>query len=150
MCAGGVSGENNRSTDSTPAPFSTLGAEGRGRPSVREEQHASCTLPTKHNPFMNILLTEYATNPTRKRACTRREVPNIKERIREKFNHGLFRNVDDLYGNVNSQRQFFVMPSTTIPNLQGELATWLYGSKGPSLKERGLIQTPITFELNRN
>jgi hypothetical protein len=44
------------------------------------------------------------------------------------FGHNLFTDVDDLFGKMNSQRQFYTMPSTTIPNKQGEFAKWLYSN----------------------
>ena len=34
--------------------------------------------------------------------------------------------VNDVFGKMNSQRQFYTMPSTTIPNAQDDFAKWLY------------------------
>jgi len=33
-----------------------------------------------------------------------------------------------VYETFHSQRQFYTMPSTTIPNSQDEYAKWLYGN----------------------
>lgn len=81
--------------------------------------------PTKLNPFMNILPTDY-----NKRIDTLTEFsdPNISfsqinDNINNKFNIGLYR---DINSNENSQRQFYTTPITTIPNKQSQFANWLY------------------------
>ena len=50
----------------------------------------------------------------------------IKKEIDTQFNYNNFRDVDDLFVRGNSQRQFYTMPSTTIPNDQDGFAKWLY------------------------
>ena len=53
--------------------------------------------------------------------------------------------VDDLFGRYNSQRQFYTMPSTTVPNDQKSFAEWLY--KTPeTCKENSLC---LKYEDNR-
>ena len=42
--------------------------------------------------------------------------------------------IDDIYSKYNSQRQFYTMPNTSIPNKQKEFALWLY-NRGPTCKE---------------
>jgi hypothetical protein len=48
-----------------------------------------CTLPTKNNPFANILATDYGDNPHRKPGCdiTRRKAKRMTESM---FNHNLY------------------------------------------------------------
>jgi hypothetical protein len=46
----------------------------------------------------------------------------------EMFNHNLFKDVNDVFGKMNSQRQFYTMPNTTIPNAQDDFAKWLYAN----------------------
>jgi hypothetical protein len=87
--------------------------------------NTKCTNPTKNNPFMNILLTDYVENPTRQEAC-KHDDQYTKKMVNKYFYNNLFVNVDDLYENRNSQRQFYTMPVTTIPNKQTEFAQWLY------------------------
>lgn len=82
-----------------------------------------CTPPTRNNPFMNILMNEWADNPTRPAAC---EYPGVDQEIEDHFNYDLYKDIDDLYEKNNGQRQFFTMPYTTIPNDQGSFAKWLY------------------------
>jgi hypothetical protein len=94
-----------------------------------------CRLPTPHNPFMNVLMSEYATEPTRPRACSISS-PSVCCSSERLFRRGVVRNMDDLYGRQSSSRQFYTMPNTTIPNDQMGFAEWLYGLKGPTRKER--------------
>jgi hypothetical protein len=59
---------------------------------------------------------------------------DLKEEIEDKFGYNLYRDVGDLYGKSNSQRQYYTMPSTTFANEQGKFAQWLYGGP-PTCKE---------------
>lgn len=92
--------------------------------------------PTQDNPFMNILPNEYLDNPNResisKFNCNKN--PVLDKLITKHFNYNLYRDSSDLYGRNTSQRQFYTMPVTTIPNEQGKLANWLYSSP-PTCKE---------------
>lgn len=97
----------------------------------------TCTLPNVTNPMMNInLITDPKNKP---KACP--PTKEIKEEVDESFNAKLFRDVGDLYGKNNSQRQFYTMPSTTIPNDQTSFAKWLYQS-GPTCKEQSRYCAP--------
>ena len=66
---------------------------------------------------------------------------NIQKDIEDKFGYNLYRDVGDLYGKSNSQREFYTMPSTTIPNNQTSFAKWCY-SVGPTCKEKSIYCTP--------
>jgi len=97
------------------------------------------TFPTQSNPFMNFnVITD---NPKRPSAITSYDNKIIKKDIESKFNHNLYRDVSDLYGNNNSQRQYYTMPSTTFPNDQTSYAKWLYNT-GPTCKEDGVKCVP--------
>ena len=90
-----------------------------------------CIPPTRNNPFMNVLQNEYIDNPTRPPACDYEEV---KDEVERNWNYNLYRDVGEaLWDRNNSQRQWFTMPSTTIPNDQGGFANWLYRT-GPVCK----------------
>ena len=91
-----------------------------------------CTQPTIDNPFMNVTMKDYfnidpntKTTFDRPPACDPND-PEIKKKIEETFSNNLFKDVNDIFGKTNSQRQFYTMPSTTIPNAQNEFAKWLY------------------------
>lgn len=92
--------------------------------------------PTQNNPFMNVLPGDYLENPNREAVSKLNTYRNpvLEKEIDDKFNYNLYRDVDDVYGKYNSQRQFYTMPVTTIPNEQGKLANWLYQT-GPTCKE---------------
>jgi hypothetical protein len=95
--------------------------------------------PTVNNPFMNINLI--TTNPTIGASPPSWNNKEIQEEIEDKFNYNLYRDVGDLYGKNNSQRQFYTAPSTTIPNNQTAFAKWCYSS-GPTCKEKSLYCSP--------
>ncbi len=82
--------------------------------------------PTNQNPFGNILLSEYQKNPNRD---TNINVNNetVMNDVSEKFNHNLYKDVNDIFNRNNSQRQFMTNPIRTIPNKQNEFAKWCYG-----------------------
>lgn len=92
-----------------------------------------CVRSTEENPFMNPSVYDYGANPKRPAACDITH-PKIKTTIDKNFYARVFRDVGDLYGTSASQREFYTMPSTTIPNDQGSFAEWCYG-RGPSCKE---------------
>ena len=92
--------------------------------------------PTKNNPFMNPLISDIIANPNFK-ALSRKDIyPNKKilKEINNKFNINLYRDLSDVFEKENSQRQFYTVPSTTIPNSQKKFANWLYNTP-PSCKD---------------
>jgi hypothetical protein len=93
-----------------------------------------CTKPSYDNPFMNPTITDY--NQNRPGAC---DIDDTKTKfdIVDKFNAKIFKEVDDIYGRFSSERQFYTVPNTTIPNKQDELAKWLYTGSGKACKEDG-------------
>ncbi len=104
------------------------------------------TKPTVDNPFMNInLITD---DKNKNEAYKSHNNNNIKNEINDKFNTKLYRDVSDLYSKNNSQREFYTMPSTQIPNDQNKFADWLYKT-GPTCKEDtikcqpGITSTPL-------
>lgn len=91
-----------------------------------------CTKPTLDNPFMNVTMKDYMNIVDgkivdRPPACNVNDT-TVKKDMDTKFENNLYRDVDDVFGKFNSQRQFFTMPFTTIPNKQDEFARWLYAS----------------------
>ena len=95
--------------------------------------------PNVENPFMNInLITDDKTKPA---APPSWNDENMQKKIDNKFNYNLYRDVGDLYGKNNSQREYYTMPSTTIPNNQTSFAKWCYGS-APTCKEKSIYCAP--------
>lgn len=86
----------------------------------------ACVLPTDDNPFMNVQFRDYETRPDRPPACSI-EDPMVQKMMRDSFERNIVVNTDDIFDRNNSQRQFYVNPSTTIPNDRATFAQWLYG-----------------------
>ena len=84
--------------------------------------------PSIDNPFMNPLMTDYTDNPNRIAASSLNNYPNekLQEDTTDKFYYNLYRDIDDVWEKENSQRQFYTVPATTIPNDQTKFAKWLY------------------------
>ena len=93
-----------------------------------------CTKPSKLNPFMNVTLDEYVSNPSRAEACDI-EKEKVQNNIEKYFEHDIYKNVDDIYSKNMSSRQFYTNPSTTIPNDQEAFAKWLYYNPEKTCKE---------------
>tara|TARA_B100000674_G_scaffold478625_1_gene475947 strand:+ start:607 stop:1308 length:702 start_codon:yes stop_codon:yes gene_type:complete len=90
-----------------------------------ENEEKECLQPTPDNPFMNVLVSDYKYNPRRRQAC-RTNRKKTQEKINNNFNTNLYRDVGDVFNRNNSQREFYTMPSTTIPNDQDSFSKWLY------------------------
>ena len=90
-----------------------------------------CQTPSKNNPLMNVLPTDYTDNPKRKPAA-----PSYNENIEQKINESvksnldpkLFRNLGDNLTFQHSMRTFNAQPATTIPNDQKSFREFLYGN----------------------
>lgn len=87
------------------------------------------TMPTKDNPFMNVLLTEIKDNPNRPDAAPtmRREV---KDKIYKAFQQtsDIYMDTSDLFDQAQAMRHFHTLQSSKVPNDQDGFLKWL--SKG--------------------
>ena len=93
-----------------------------------------CTKPSKLNPFMNVLMTDYKDNADRPKACDV-DSARVRKSMKTNFEHDLYRNVDDVFDRNYSYRQFYTTPNTTIPNDQEAFAKWLYLNEEATCKE---------------
>jgi hypothetical protein len=89
-----------------------------------------CYMPTKENPFMNVLVNEYAELPDRPPACdleytTKKGEQPVKDAIYDNYYSKIFRNVNDLYDNDTFYRHY-TMPNTQIPNDRDKFAKALF------------------------
>ena len=98
-----------------------------------------CRIPTKENPFMNPGIQDYNTKNDTQQACHSYNNKGIQRTIEDHFNEDLYKDVSDIFGKNNSQRQFYTVPGQTIPNDQGSFARWLYGTP-PTCKEGNGLQ----------
>ena len=87
------------------------------------------TMPTKKNPFMNVLMNEYADNPKRKSAA-----PVYNEEVlddatkKSRKDEKLYKKLGDNLTFQNSLRNFYSTPNTNIPNNQKDFAEFCYGN----------------------
>jgi len=97
------------------------------------------TNPTINNPFMNI--NQITDNRKKSAGDKYYDKPEVAAKVEKDFEFNLYRDVSDLYNKRNSQRQYYTMPSTTIPNEQTSFAKWLYLSP-PTCKEDSIRCVP--------
>jgi hypothetical protein len=94
-----------------------------GQPTNGEDVTYSCRKPTKDNPFMNPPISDL--NTPSPEACNADD-EKIQNSITKAFRRDLYMDIDDVFERMNSQRQFYTVPNTSIPNQQTEFAQWLY------------------------
>ena len=97
-------------------------------PSTKPDETSSVVQPTKNNPFMNITMTDYTDNPCRQAMIQHpdADVTAISKAVDDKFDINLYKDLSDVFDKMNSQRQFYTMPVTTIPNKQRNFADWCF------------------------
>jgi hypothetical protein len=103
-------------------------------PSISSPGATLLTKPTARNPFMNVLLDEITYNPNRPVADPIVHPMNqivLDEYFRVQWNS----DPTDVFGRTQGQRQFYTMPSSSIPNDQGSYQNWLYLIPGKTCKE---------------
>lgn len=91
---------------------------------------APCVAPTVDNPFMNVSLADRADRPDRAPAC------DVTSRATKHAMAMAFPSPpsDDHFSGGRTGRQFYTMPSTTVPNDQAGFADALYRRPGLSAK----------------
>ena len=94
------------------------------------------TLPTKNNPMMNVMPTDFKDNPTKNKAAPSYE-KTIEKQIMEKTqknfknsipNKKLYQDLGENLTFQQSMRNFYTNPNTTIPNDQQSFANFCYGN----------------------
>ena len=93
---------------------------------VVQLQKQTCKKPTNDNPFMNPSLTDYGNGEVPV-ACNADD-KDINDKMEMGFNMDLYKDIEDLWDKKNSQRQFYVLPNTKVPNDQESFANWCYNS----------------------
>jgi hypothetical protein len=116
----------------------TVGTDVEGVDSKQVQKPKVNTVPTLNNPFMNHSIFDIIENPDKPPASfyadNTESSHKIQEDIEDKFNYNLFKDVEQVYDKMNSQRQFYTMPSTTNPDNRETFQKWLYGDM-PSNKD---------------
>ena len=83
-----------------------------------------CKKPNINNPYMNVLVTQNDENLP---ACDSRD-KEVRKLTKKFYKFNLYQNGDDLFDKKNMERQFYTMPSTTIPNKQDDFMKSLYNN----------------------
>lgn len=93
-----------------------------------------CVKPTNDNPFMNPNILEVSN--LNYSSC---DIDNtkIKKQMNNYFKNPVYKDVIDIYDRKFSERQFYTMPSTTIPNDQDSYLKWLYSRKKTCKENNG-------------
>lgn len=92
------------------------------------------TVPSQPNPFMNVLIneiSEYPTKPPAKFSIS----SDIKSQLDTQFENKVYADPGDVWNRSQSQREFYTMPSTSIPNDRESYQNWLYRTPGKTCKE---------------
>lgn len=122
---------DKRVSASKDALLERLNVEDTGQP-----HNPRCYAPTRANPFMNVMPGDMATFPNRPQACDITDA-GVATRVNNYFDAGLHRANGDIYRRTASDRQFYTMPVTTMPNDRDAYARWLYPLPAKSQKEQG-------------
>jgi len=84
------------------------------------------TMPSKENPFMNVLLTEIVDDPNRQDAApTNRR--DVKAEISKSFKEtsDIYMDTSDLFDQTQAMRTFHTIQSATVPNDLDGFKKWL-------------------------
>ncbi len=119
-----------------PAPNPLLPVEEKGIVSrLPAGTGEPWTLPTPSNPFMNILLTDMKEPDKWKPPVVTAFDPESKQQLDDFFRIQWFSDPTDVFGKNQGQRQFYTMPSNSIPNDRKSYQEWLYKIPGKVCKE---------------
>jgi hypothetical protein len=84
-----------------------------------------CVKPSIDNPFMNPSIIDYKNSNNNIKACPF-DNKTISDNINNFFKEKVYKDVNDIYQRNFSERQFYTVPSTTIPNDRQSYEKWLY------------------------
>jgi len=110
---------------------------------IKETYKNKCLNTSINNPFMNPNILYPSSIP-----------PCIIDNdiINEMFLKNTFRDFDDIYNKKSYIRQFYTVPSKTIPNDRETLIQWLYNSNNnkKSCKEGNMYRCIKNINLDRH
>jgi hypothetical protein len=92
------------------------------------------TVPSRPNPFMNVLIneiSEYPTKPPAKYSMS----SETKSVLDSQFENRVYADPGDVWNRSQGQREFYTMPSTSLPNDRESYQNWLYRVPGKTCKE---------------
>jgi hypothetical protein len=92
------------------------------------------TSPTAANPFMNVLINEISSYPNKPPAKYSAS-GDVKDQLEAQFQTKVYGDPGDVFNRSQGQREFYTMPSTSIPNDRESYQNWLYRTPGKTCKE---------------
>lgn len=95
---------------------------------------ADRTVPTDANPFMNLLVNEIKSNPTKPPAINV-DTPETAREFSNVFQTRMLGDPTDVFQHNQNQRTWVTQPSTSIPNDRNSFQNWLYRIPGRTCKE---------------
>jgi hypothetical protein len=87
---------------------------------------------------MNPSIIDYTNNNNNIKSCPI-DKDTINDNINNYFQQNVYKDINDIYEREFSARQFYTMPSTTIPNDRKSYENWLY-YRGKTCKENNGVQ----------
>jgi len=84
-----------------------------------------CVKPSLTNPFMNPNIIDYNNINNDIKSCPY-DNKTIKDNVDTFFKQDLYKDINDIFENNFSKRQFYTVPATTIPNDRKSFQDWLY------------------------
>lgn len=84
-----------------------------------------CVRSTVDNPMMNPTIVDISDS--KPPACPL-DNEEVSKTVNDNLASRLWKDAGDIFDRTASQRQFYTVSSTVIPNDQGGLASWLYGA----------------------
>jgi hypothetical protein len=84
-----------------------------------------CVKPSLENPFMNPTIIDYYNKNNNIKACDY-DNNTIEENVNNLFKSNVYKDVNDIYERGFSERQFYTVPASTIPNDRHSYEQWLY------------------------
>jgi hypothetical protein len=97
-----------------------------------------CVRPSYDNPFMNPSIVDYSNNNNDIKACPYNEA-DVEHNVNSFFKDNVYKDINDIYERNFSERQFYTVPATTIPNDRKSYEQWLY-YRDKTCKENNGIQ----------
>jgi hypothetical protein len=83
---------------------------------------------------MNVLINEIGEYPKKPPAKYTAD-SDVKKTLDESFDVSVYGDPGDVWNRNQSQREFYTMPSTSIPNDRESFQNWLYRIPGKTCKE---------------
>lgn len=110
------------------------GIDVAGKPVADVIGQTDRSLPTGPNPFMNLLINEIKTNPTKPPAANV-DTPAFARQFSDEFQTRVYGDSSDVFQRNQNQRAWVTMPSTSVPNDRDSFQNWLYRVPGRTCKE---------------